>query len=181
MRNKLMYVAVFAAGVGVGAGVTWKLLKDKYAKLAQEEIESVKEVFKNTFNKTEYPEEEDESVEKEEVVKYEDVTSQYDYSRYSVKETVKPEAKSTDEPYIISPDEFGEMDDYECVTLFYYADGVLADDRDEIVDHANDIVCSDFAEHFGEYEDDSVFVRNDSRKCDYEILLDGRNFSEYMR
>ncbi len=33
-------------------------------------------------------------------------------------------------------------------------------------------------EHFGEYEDDSVFVRNEENMCDYEILLDQRNFSE---
>lgn len=32
--------------------------------------------------------------------------------------------------------------------------------------------------HFGEYEDDSVYVRNDAKKCDYEILLDQRNYQE---
>lgn len=36
----------------------------------------------------------------------------------------------------------------------------------------------DSLNHFGEYEDDSVFVRNDARKCDYEILLDQRTYSE---
>ena len=30
----------------------------------------------------------------------------------------------------------------------------------------------DSLNHFGEYEEDSVFVRNDIKKCDYEILLD---------
>ena len=28
------------------------------------------------------------------------------------------------------------------------------------------------------YEDDSVFVRNDVMKCDYEILLDHRNYKD---
>lgn len=32
--------------------------------------------------------------------------------------------------------------------------------------------------HFGEYEDDSVFVRNDRLKTDYEILLDEENYSD---
>lgn len=32
--------------------------------------------------------------------------------------------------------------------------------------------------HFGEYEDDSVFVRNDEEQTDYEILLDGRNYHD---
>lgn len=181
MRNKLMYIAVFAAGVGVGAGVTWKVLKDKYAKLAQEEIESVKEVFKNNFTKTDYPEEDEEEsgYSNKEDNMYKSTIGKYNYSTYS--EEKKPEVKEVkneDEPYVISPNDFGELDDYECITLFYYNDGVLADDRDEIVDNANDMVGRDFAEHFGDYEDDSVFIRNDSRRCDYEILLDGRNFSE---
>ena len=36
---------VFAAGAVFGSLVTWKLTKDKYARIAQEEIDSVKEVF----------------------------------------------------------------------------------------------------------------------------------------
>ena len=35
--------------------------------------------------------------------------------------------------------------------------------------------------HFGEYEDDSVFVRNDDRKCDYEILMDQRLYSDVIK
>ena len=35
--------------------------------------------------------------------------------------------------------------------------------------------------HFGEFEDDSVFVRNDRLKCDYEILLDQRTYSDVMK
>lgn len=41
-----------------------------------------------------------------------------------------------------------------------------------------DTVGEDFAEHFGEYEDDSVFIRNDRLRCDYEILRDNRSFSD---
>jgi hypothetical protein len=33
---------------------------------------------------------------------------------------------------------------------------------------------------FGEYEDDSVFVRNSRLRCDYEILLDQRNFEDVI-
>ena len=36
---------VFAAGAAIGSVITWKVLKDKYEKLAQEEIDSVKEAF----------------------------------------------------------------------------------------------------------------------------------------
>ena len=42
MINKIL---IFAAGVAIGSAVTWKLVKDKYKKLADEEIASVKEVW----------------------------------------------------------------------------------------------------------------------------------------
>ena len=33
----------------------------------------------------------------------------------------------------------------------------------------------------GEYEDDSVFVRSDAKRCDYEILKDLRDFSDFKK
>ena len=69
-------------------------------------------------------------------------------------------------------------EEYEQISLTYYADGVLADENDEVIEDVEDAVGIDSLNHFGEYEDDSVFVRNDARKCDYEILLDQRTYSE---
>lgn len=83
------------------------------------------------------------------------------------------------EPYVISPDDYGENDNYTQISLVYYAgDEVLADDEDEVVEDIENTVGEDFAEHFGEYEDDSVFIRNDRLRCDYEILRDNRSFSD---
>ncbi len=48
----------------------------------------------------------------------------------------------------------------------------------DIVDDIEETVGIDSLTHFGEYEDDSVFVRNDERKCDYEILLDHRDYED---
>ena len=54
----------------------------------------------------------------------------------------------------------------------------MADDNDELVDDVEETVGSDSLNHFGEYEYDLVFVRNDRLKCDYEILLSLRKYSE---
>ena len=81
-------------------------------------------------------------------------------------------------PYVIPPEQFGDDEEYEQISLTYYADGVLADENDEVIEDVEDAVGIDSLNHFGEYEDDSVFVRNDARKCDYEILLDQRTYSE---
>lgn len=44
MSNKALFSLAFIIGTVTGSVVTWYLLKDKYEALAQEEIDSVKEV-----------------------------------------------------------------------------------------------------------------------------------------
>ena len=74
------------------------------------------------------------------------------------------------EPYVISPDEFGNAG-YDIVSLELYSDRVLVDEDDNPIEDIDFLVGEDSLEHFGEYEDDSVFVRNDHLKTDFEILL----------
>ena len=81
-------------------------------------------------------------------------------------------------PYVIAPEKFMEHDDYDTISLTYYSDNVLADEDNEIIEDVEGVVGEDSLNHFGEYEDDAVYVRNDARKVDYEILLDQRKFSE---
>ena len=45
MSNKALFSLAFIIGTVTGSIVTWYLLKDQYEALAQEEIDSVKEVF----------------------------------------------------------------------------------------------------------------------------------------
>lgn len=50
-----------------------------------------------------------------------------------------------------------------------------------MVEDVEDSVGFESLSHFGEYEDDSVYVKNDARKCYYEILLDERNYSDVIK
>lgn len=102
------------------------------------------------------------------------------YKDYSRTIDEKPSGTPGEVPYVISPDEFGELEDYTKVSLTYFADGVLADECGEIVDDVEEII-GDGLDHFGEYEDDSVFVRSDAKRCDYEILKDLRDFSDFKK
>ena len=45
MKNALINLAMLAVGAAIGSAVTWKLVKTKYERIAQEEIDSVKEVY----------------------------------------------------------------------------------------------------------------------------------------
>lgn len=87
-----------------------------------------------------------------------------------------PEKKPDEIPYAISEDEYGAYYDYEKVTLVFYEDGILADEDNEIVYPPN-TVGEDFESYFTESEADTIYIRNDSRKCDYMIYRDYRTFS----
>lgn len=90
------------------------------------------------------------------------------------------EKENGTEPYVIPPAEFGEHG-FPTYELTYFADGVLADDEGEIVEDFANKVGADFAKHFGEYEEDSVFVRNETLKCDYEILKNLSTYAQYKK
>lgn len=157
------------AGIAIGFTIGWKYSEKKYRDIAQEEIDSVKELFKEKeaamSQKENKPLRETDNEET-----YEKIMKKYN----NLEDTDKSE--SSEKPYVISPDEFGEFEDYEKISLIYYNDGVLTDENNEIVDDINEIVGEDSLKHFGEYEEDSVFVRNDKLKCDYEILYDLRKY-----
>ena len=185
MNNKIVGVLMFAAGMAVGSIVTWKFVKTKYERIANEEIESIKEVYskKETATKVSQPQQEDaEEVTNNpsvyEIKEYLERIKENGYHKEENKEEGDPDMN--DSPYVISPDEFGNRDDHTCVSLSYYADGVLADDWDTPVIDPIEEVGPDIASHFGEYEEDTVFVRNEKLKVDYEICRDLRTFAEVI-
>lgn len=80
-------------------------------------------------------------------------------------------------PIVISPDEFGEDETYDKVSLYYYTDGIVADDNDEVVEDVDALIGYSSLETFGEYEDDAVHVKNEGVKTYYEILRCDKTFS----
>lgn len=185
MKNKLIGIFLFTAGAAIGSAVTWKYLKTKYERIAQEEIDSVREVYSRRSKKdTETLEEVKEALTKMGKVSkpiqdaYAVMQEKIDNLGYNDAEKKGGEEMDTNKPYVISPDEFGDADGYDVVSLNYYADGVLTDDWGDIIGNIDDIVGEESLTHFGEYEDDSIFVRNDKLRTDYEILRDKRKFSD---
>lgn len=193
---KLAVIFSFIFGAATGAVGAWYLLKEHYEQMAQEEIDSVKETYKKHTAESDIStdEEKDTALEdKPDIMTYAAELSKLGYTNYqnisaesddesAEKEELKPEALMEDgeKPYVISPQEYGELDDYEQISLTHYSDGTLADIHDNIIDDVDEIVGADYASHFGEYEDDSVFIRNDAKKCDYEILYDERTWADIL-
>ena len=192
MKSLLTSTLIFAVGAIIGSTVTWKLIKTKYEQIAQEEIDSVKETFSRLHEESTDKDERakmaerakgfiDNKNEKPDIKGFAAKLKECEYVKYSdSKEDKERKNITVNKPYVISPEEFGEAD-YNIVSLNYYADGVLANDFDEVVEDVENTVGEDFEEHFGDYEEDSVFVRNDELGLDYEILRDMRNFSDVVK
>ncbi len=154
--NRGKTIVAFVLGFAAGVIVAEKYFARNYEEIAQNEIESVKESYRAKEHALE---------KKHDRKEYGSVLEEAGYSQDSYEEVERP--------YIISPDEYGELDDYNQISLTYYKrDGVLADENDYEIDDVEGTIGKDSLNHFGEYEEDSVFVRNDRRKTDYEILLD---------
>ena len=188
-KDLLSKALIFVAGACVGSVVTWNLVEKKYKQIAQEEIDSVKEAlgYFDLGEKEDRPEPEDEDNEEErfdhdaesakEELAHICKEQGYDYNGISKKEGEEEMAENR--PYVISPEEFDE-NGYKTKTLFYYNDDVVTDDRGKVLSENSieKLIGKESLTTFGQYESDSVFVRNDDLKTDYEILADERNYHE---
>lgn len=185
MNKTVTTVMAFAVGAAAGVAATWKFFEEKYARIAQEEIDSVKEVFSKRDRKEVQPEKTEPVVEatienpKEPIAINKKLSAIIDYSGYSSSQDEKPEEPK---PYIIPPEAFGELEEegYTNVSLTFCSDQVVIDDNNDILEDVNDVIGFESLSHFGEYEDDAVYVRNDKLRCDYEILLDQRTSEQYI-
>lgn len=181
MNHKVAFILGTIIGIGIGTAGTYTYFKDKYEKLAEEDFNSRRVFDENAEAKSNNSIAEKtadtRTVDKPSITEYTARLQKEGYVNYN-NMTEEEQKDVTNRPYVIPPSDFGEFDDYEKISLTYTADRVLLDDMNEIVEDVDESVGEDSLEHFGEYEDDSVYVRNDAKKCDYEILIDQRNYQE---
>ena len=195
---------IFIGGVAVGSLVTWRLLKEKYIRQTQEEINEVREHYRKKKELEEVTVDSNgttETNEKPDLIAYAAKLTKNGYIDYTnpkslVKATgdmidavvQKDNEESLDPvilndpsyqpPYIISPEDFAIDDEYTIINLNYYIDGVLTDEDDNIVENVDDVVGLENLNHMGEYEDDALHIRNENYKCEYEILLSRRLYHD---
>lgn len=163
MKNLIKMAAIFAAGTALGSVITLLAVREKYKNESKNEIEIVREHY-NTQKK----ESKEDEIPRPSVVSLEQNDHYIPHSgRYPW--------GSKDDIVVISPEEFGENDDYECISLTYYNDGVLADECGEVIENVEGVI-GDALKHFGEYEDDAVYVSNNRLRLYYEILKDTGNY-----
>lgn len=176
-------------------------VKDEYASL----MKSMRDKLKNSVvqpNETEecdddYPDDDDRDFtpHEQEMVEYYKLTSKY---RKSEGEEADEEDNENNEeggngdeddlgfpyingPYVISVDEFNSSPPgYNAQPLDYFADGILADGWGVPLD-IEETIGEDALNHFGDDQDDIVYVRNERNEIDYEVTRDPRTYEETRR
>lgn len=209
MNKNIGMVVTFVAGIVVGVASTYKISKTKYQNIANEEIESVISTFDKMKAEltaaTDVEKGIKQPVEAKVVVdvpgskgalsEYKDTIDRFGYDKVS-EQINKPKRnkkrkeeeiptkmiETTPGIYIISPDEYNTLDGFSTETFYYSSDNQLLDADYEMVsdEDITSKIDHDPRGHFGEYEDDSVYVRNELLMCDYEILLSMKTCTEIM-
>ena len=179
---------IFAAGLAVGAVAGAVIVKNKVLADAKAEIEEVREYYRESRGQKDEHVEEVKEVEKKEYelkdiqIKDEPKTEKEhtNYSQIAKMYMSKDEYQTPmyDDPFVIDPSEFGENPEYDTETLTYFADGVLVDDVDDVIEEPDIVVGLENLKVFEEFGATTVYVRNDIYKTDYEIIRDDWNYSD---
>ena len=184
--NVLKYLAAFSAGAGVGWFITKKCY-DKYFDEVLEDYDNLIEEI-DKLNKdgdaTDDKLEEDDIPEKPPVKIIVDepdnvYTDVEDYHEILLKQKYntaeKKVRKIVDHPFEIEMGEYGTVYDYNLVQLNYYADEVLTDEYDNVVDDVEEII-GDVLDTADLIPYSDIYVRNDAKRCDYKIFIDPKTF-----
>ena len=185
---------IFLSGVAAGAAVAYAATKKKYEEILEEEIQSVKDTYKNRKELViEKVEEEVDEPKEDKVVELNKYTSVLDnsgyvnYSKY-MGESERPKKEETvtqesvkdwdEEPYVINEEQYGEGG-YDTQVLTYYADDVLVDELDDVIEDHDIHVGLSNLKIFEEFSASFVYVRNDVFKVDYKIVKDDWKYSDF--
>ena len=202
MDSKASHALAFFAGAAISGLSAWlitkKICEKKYSDIAQEEINSVKKTF--TTPKLEEAKKIIEKKKNAMVTKDIDpkkltnkpslseyaknIKAYVNYSDSESKEEVGSNGlkrisfKPTGKIEVIEPNEYGEDEEYDQVSLTLYADGILADEDDTVINDLEGTVGEGSLDRMGEYEEDALHIKNEARKTYYEILVDLRKYED---
>lgn len=160
----------FICGAGVGAGLTYFLMRDK----VQKEIDILHEEYTSAEKKEVTPTTEEKKQQDEVEIKVK--TEDADILAYAKNLAANRYTYETDEdlkspvPHVIPMNDFGSIDGYGMRSYTYYEDGVVTDEDDVPLDKPSEVLGDDYEARFKRGGADVVYVRNDILENDYELV-----------
>lgn len=182
-------ILIFLAGGAVGAAITAKLVVKYYEEIIELNNEAVDETVKYYKDKIDELKNNEKGYEKDKVeddkpekkkekkddkAKINDIIETEQYS--GSEEVIPKPVESITGIEIIEADVYGEEEGFDIASWMYWADGIVTNDFDEIVEDPESII-GDALSYFGNIEIDSVYVRNRANSTDYEILRSEKEFN----
>lgn len=185
----------FISGLAVGGVATFFALKNSTERYISDEIQAFKEEWAEThktpenaeYEVTEASESDDEASITEKSVssldegrkKMNSIIEKQNYNQITAKETIAEKDIVIDkeldqeiEPIPITPAQFMAEDGFGSMVVNYIEDEkvVLDDDGNEIP-YGLDFIGENNLSHFGEYEADVLYVKNEKTQFKYEVCL----------
>lgn len=192
MNTTIINMTMFVMGAAVGSLVTWKIMRSRCEKIIRDEVDSFAKDWSQRMKETESAynpgEGDDEWIDDDEEDddddEYFDDSVIHDYhtiaGRYTNEEGGEDEVPYINGPYVIAPEDCGGGEfRYNVQPLTYYADGILADDWGIKLD-IDETIGEDSLDHFGDYAEEVVHVRNERNELDYEVTLDPRRYVDVV-
>lgn len=185
MKNVLIFLGGATLG-GVAATVYFKrkiiLLEEEYQLIATEEIEKALNVCDDEKQKP-CTIIEDKSIENNEFVK---AVSQYDTLSKNIEPEMPIEEDAYDEKvalYFITPDEYGDDDEYETKILTIFTDGIVVDEDNCIFDieYFGKDIFKELTSKSNKHANDVFYVRDDNDNIDFEIIKESIDFDTFSK
>ena len=184
---------IFSAGISIGGLISYVITKDKYETIMNKEIEEIRKYYKDKYENIK----EDDEEKIKEKGDYREIVREYvskhvieeeDYNcddeednHYTIMESRDlTNGVDFDESKKIESWEFGEQPLYETETIILYSDGVATNDLGDVIDNLEEIMGVDQYREFKESSDESIFIRNDLLRMDYEIVKDDWRYEDLI-
>lgn len=166
----IKYLLVFCLGAVTGSVFAARFLDERYSKIADEEIESVKQVAKKTIDELKDQISESKKIPAEKIDKtmYHDIAHEY-----------SPEELPQID--ILTDEEYSTGENEKITVWFYGQDGALLDDSEQPIENISDCIGKDIIETPEKYFSDSkntIYIRNHSMGIDFEVIYLNKSYSK---
>ena len=175
MNKMLKSGLIFAAGLLIGAIADQFLMKKKFEERLDKELSEIKSYKAEAKN---------EETRNLEIKIAENLISKgksvVDVAKELGYKDDKVSKVKASKPYAITAEEYGEEDSYNSVTLYYYTeDELVTDEADNEIDDVDEILGEGALDIFVYTNAESCFIRNDAKRCDYEVIKHEGSFEDY--
>ena len=177
MNKGLIFMGGLALGAAAGSFLTHKILKQNYAQAAEEEITAVRTALLEDIRKRHGEETKEQQNEQKKAA----VNAMTKYGAQDAQKTLDKQPKAdVKPPYPIPQEVFGDPGNpHRQASFKVYLDGPIIDDDDhQVTQKEFELAVGRGALTYFNDDEDSICIRNDALKTDYEIVLLNRNYAD---